>query len=202
MLTMYRPGGGWMHRMPAGPKLALFAVVAAVVAALPPVWAAVPAAVGVPLVVYATAGMGVGEGLRALGGQAWALRWMIVITAAGQLVFLGLEPAAANTARVAAAVLVAGVLPLTTPVSAMLDALERGMRPLRLVGVDPTRVALLWMVTLTTIPVLARHAADVRDAQRARGLRPSLLRGTLPFLVVALRHADDLGDALAARGIR
>lgn len=202
MLTMYRPGDGWLHRMPAGPKLALFAVVAVIVAALPPVWAAVPVAVGVPLVLYAATGMGVSAGLGALGSQLWALRWMIAVTAAGQLIFLGLEPAAVNTARVAAAVLVAGVVPLTTPVSAMLDALERGLRPLRVVGVDPARVALLWMVTLTTIPVLARHAAEVRDAQRARGLRPSLVRGTLPFLVVALRHADDLGDALAARGIR
>jgi len=190
--------------MPAGPKLALFAVVAVVVAALPPVWATVPVAVAVvvPVALYAVAGMGFGAGLRTLGGQVCALRWMIAITAAGQLIFLGLEPAAANTARVAAAVLVAGLVPLTTPVSAMLDALERGLRPLRLVGIDPARVALLWMVTLTTIPVLARHAAEVRDAQRARGLRPSLLRGTLPFLVVALRHADDLGDALAARGLR
>jgi len=191
-----------MHRMPAGPKLTLFAVVAVVVAALPPVWATVAVAVVVPAALYAVAGMGFGAGLRALGGQVWALRWMIAITAVGQLIFLGLEPAAANTARVAAAVLVAGLVPLTTPVSAMLDALERGLRPLRRVGIDPARVALLWMVTLTTIPVLARHAADVRDAQRARGLRPSLVRGTLPFLVVALRHADDLGDALAARGIR
>ncbi len=199
---MYRPGTGWLHRMPAGPKLALFAVVAVVVAALPPVWATVPAAVGVPGCLYALAGMGLGEGLRALGCQAWGLRGMIAITAAGQLIFLGPEQAAANTARVAAAVLVAGLVPLTTPVSAMLDALERGLRPLRLVGVDPARVALLWMVTLTTIPVLARHAAEVRDAQRARGLRPSPVRGTLPFLVVALRHADDLGDALTARGIR
>lgn len=202
MLTLYRPGGGWLHRMPAGPKLALFAVVAVVVAALPAVWAAVPVAVGVPLALYAAAGMGAGVGLHALGGQVWALRWMIAVTAVGQLIFLGPEPAVANTARVAAAVLVAGVVPLTTPVSAMLDAVERGLRPLRVVGVDPARVALLWMVTLTTIPVLARHAAEVRDAQRARGLRPSLLRGTLPFLIVALRHADDLGDALAARGIR
>lgn len=202
MLTLYRPGDGWLHRMPAGPKLALFAGVAVAVAALPPVWAAVPVAVGVPLALYAVAGMGVGAGLHALGCQVWALRWMIAVTAVGQLIFLGLEPAVANTARVAAAVLVAGVVPLTTPVSAMLDAVERGLRPLRVVGVDPARVALLWMVTLTTIPVLARHAAEVRDAQRARGLRPSLLRGTLPFLIVALRHADDLGDALAARGIR
>ncbi|MDQ1124314.1 biotin transport system permease protein [Microbacterium trichothecenolyticum] len=191
-----------MHRMPAGPKLALLSLVALLVAALPSVWAAVPVAVGVPVVLYLGAGMGATAGLRELARQGWALRWVIVITAVGQLIFLGPEAAAANTARVVAALLVVGLLPLTTRVSAMLDAMERGMTPLRRVGVDPVRAALLLTVTLTTIPVLARLASEIQDAQRARGLRPSLGRSALPFLIVALRHADDLGDALAARGIR
>lgn len=202
MLSLYRAGGGWMHRMPAGPKLTCLALVALVLAALPSTWATAPVAVGASIVLYAGSGMGVGVGVRVLGCRAWALRWVIVVTAVGQLLFLGAEAAAANTARVAAALLVAGLVPLTTPVAATLDALERGLRPLRRVGVDPERIALLWTIALTTIPVLSKLAGDIRDAQRARGLRPSLARGALPFLVVALRHADDLGDALAARGIR
>ncbi|WP_314452552.1 energy-coupling factor transporter transmembrane protein EcfT [uncultured Microbacterium sp.] len=202
MLSTYRAGEGWLHRMPAGPKLVAVSLVAVALAALPSTWAAVPVAVGVPFALYAAAGMGPVEGLRELARQGWSLRWVVVITAAGQLVFLGPESAAANTARVVAAVVVAGLLSLTTPVPAMLDALERGLRPLRRIGVDAERAALLLTISLTTIPVLARSAAEVRDAQRARGLRPSLARGALPLLILALRHADDLGDALAARGIR
>ncbi|MDF2990379.1 MAG: ABC-type cobalt transport system, permease component CbiQ [Microbacterium sp.] len=202
MLSLYRPGDGWMHRMPAGPKLAFFSLVALLVAALPSAWVAVPIAVGVPVALYLGAGLGVRAALRELARQGWALRWVVVVTAVGQLMFLGPEPAAVNTARVVAALLVVGLLPLTTRVSTMLDAMERGMSPLRRVGVDPVRAALLLAVTLTMIPVLARLAAEIRDAQRARGLRPSLGRSALPFLIVALRHADDLGDALAARGIR
>lgn len=202
MLSLYRPGDGWMHRMPAGPKLALLSLVALVLAALPSEWAALPIAAGVPVALFLGAGMGVIAGGRELARQAWALRWIVAVTAVGQLVFLGPEPAALNTARVVSALLVVGLLPLTTRVSAMLDAIERGVTPLSRIGVDPVRAALLLTVTLTTIPVLARLAGDVRDAQRARGLRPSLGRSALPFLVVALRHADDLGDALAARGIR
>ena len=198
MLSTYRPGHGWLHRMPAGPKLVGLAVVAVALAALPSVWVTVPLASGVAVALFVASGVGG----RELGREAWSLRWIVVVTVVGQLVFLGPEAAAANTARVVAALLVAGLVPLTTPVSAMLDALERGVQPLRRVGVDPARVALLWTIALTTIPVLARLAAEVRDAQRARGLRPSLARGALPFLVLALRHADDLGDALAARGIR
>ncbi|MCI9859674.1 energy-coupling factor transporter transmembrane component T [Microbacterium proteolyticum] len=202
MLRTYRAGEGWLHRMPAGPKLVAVSLAAVALAALPSTWAAVPVAVGVPVALYAAAGMGPVGGLRELARQAWALRWVVVITAAGQLLFLGPESATANTARVVAAVVVAGLLSLTTPVPAMLDALERGLRPLRRIGVDAERAALLLTISLTTIPVLARSAAEVRDAQRARGLRPSLARGALPLLILALRHADDLGDALAARGIR
>lgn len=188
--------------MPAGPKLAGLALVAVVLAALPSTWATAPVAAGASIALYAGSGMGVRTGVRLYGCHAWALRWVIVVTAVGQLLFLGPEAAVANTARVATALLMAGLVPLTTPVAATLDALERGLLPLRRVGVDPARVALLWTIALTTIPVVTRLAADVRDAQRARGLRPSLARGAVPFLVLTLRHADDLGDALAARGIR
>lgn len=202
MLSLYHPGDGWMHRMPAGPKLLLLSLLAVTLAALPSAWALVPVAVGVPVALYVLAGMGPVRGLRELARQVWALRWVAAVTALGQLLFLGPEPAVSNTARVTAALVVVGLLPLTTRTSAMLDAMERAMTPLTRIGVDPVRAALLLTVTLTMIPVLARLAADVRDAQRARGLRPSLARSALPFLVVALRHADDLGDALAARGIR
>jgi len=202
VLSLSRPGTGWLHRMPTGPKLVALSLATIALAALPSSWASVPVALGAAAILYAVAGMGAVAGVRELGRQVWGLRWLLAVTAAGQLLFLGSEAAAANTARVAAALLVVGLVPLTTPVAAMLDALERGLRVLRPVGVDPARAALLWTVALTTIPVLARLAAEVRDAQRARGLRPSFVRGAVPFLVVALRHADDVGDALAARGIR
>ncbi len=87
-----------------------------------------------------------------MGRQVGGLRWILAITAIGQLVFLGPEPALANTARVAAALLTAALLPLTTRVDDMLDALERGLRPLRRIGMDAERAALLLAVTITTVP--------------------------------------------------
>lgn len=176
----------------------LVAIIALGVAALPSVaWTAAVCA-GVVTVAYAASGLQ----MRELGRQLRGLRWILAITAIGQLVFLGPEPALANTARVAAALLVATLLPLTTRVDDVLDALERALRPLRRVGMDAERAALLLAVTITTVPVLARLAAEVREAQRARGVRPSLLRGALSLLIAALRHADALGEGLAARGIR
>lgn len=198
MVTLYRPGDGLLHRMPAGPKTLLLLALVLAVSVLPSLWWTAAAAAAVCVVVYLVSGLGIAE----LGRQVVAVRWVVVVTLAGQLIFLGTEAAVANTARVTGAVVLAALLVLTTRVTALLDAIERGMGPLARIRIDPQRVALLLTVTLSTLPVLARLAHDVREAQRARGGRASLRLFAVPFLVVALKHADQLGDALTARGVR
>ena len=198
MVTLYRPGDGLLHRMPAGPKTLLLLALVLAVSLLPSLWWTAGAAAAVCVVAYLVSGLGIAE----LGRQVVAVRWVVVVTLAGQLIFLGTEAAVANTARVTGAVVLAALLVLTTRVTALLDAIERGMGPLARIRIDPQRVALLLTVTLSTLPVLARLAHDVREAQRARGGRASLRLFAVPFLVVALKHADQLGDALTARGVR
>jgi biotin transport system permease protein len=200
VVTLFRPGDSVWHRLAAGPKAAILAVLVLVVSLLPLGWgwaaAVIPAAIC--LGCYAVPGIG----MLPLAAELLAARWIILVTLAGQLLFLGPMAAAVNTTRVAAVIVVAGLLALTTRVTALLDAFERGLAPLERLHVDPRRVALLLAVTLNTLPVLARAAAQVREAQRARGVRPSLRRFAVPFLVLALKHADELGDTLTARGIR
>lgn len=198
MVTLYRPGDGLLHRMPAGPKTLLLLALVLAVSLLPSLWWTAAAAAAVCVVAYLVSGLGIAE----LGRQVVAVRWVVIVTLAGQLIFLGTEAAVANTARVTGAVVLAALLVLTTRVTALLDAIERGMGPLARIRIDPQRVALLLTVTLSTLPVLARLAHDVREAQRARGGRASLRLFAVPFLVVALKHADQLGDALTARGVR
>ena len=203
MLSLYRPGHGVLHRMPAGPKLLLLLTLVLAVSLLPSRWWSAVIAAGVVVVVYACAGLGDGLlGMRELARQTVALRWLIVVTLALQLIFLGPEAAVANTTRVTAAVLLAGLLSLTTRVTDLLDAVERGLRPLDRLRFDSERAAVLLTVTLTTVPVLARLAGDVRDAQRARGVRPGVRFFAVPFLILSLKHADQLGEALSARGVR
>lgn len=203
MLSLYRPGDGVLHRMPAGPKALVVLALVLGVSLLPSAWWAAAVAASVAVVAYALAGLRDGMlGMRELGRQLAALRWVLALTIASQLVFLGPESAVANSARIAAAVVLAALLVLTTPVTELLDAVEHGLGPLRRVRVDPQRVALVLTVTLTTIPVLARLAGQVRDAQRARGARASLRAFAVPFLVLASKHAFELGDALTARGVR
>ena len=106
-----------------------------------------------------------GVGLRELLRQLCAARWILGVTAAGQLLFLGPEEALANTVRVAATVALCGLLALTTPVSTLLEALERALRPLALLRLDHRRAALVLTVALSTLPVLAGLAR-----QNAKGL--------------------------------
>ncbi|MBM7025734.1 energy-coupling factor transporter transmembrane component T [Clavibacter zhangzhiyongii] len=194
---------GRLARMRTGAKALLLAVVVLAVSLLPSTWAGAALATGAAVLAYASAGLGDGLlGLRALASQLRAVRFLLLFTLVCQAVLLGPEPAVANTARVATAIAIPGLLVLTTPTTALLDAVERGLRPLARLGVDTERVALLMTVTVSTVPVLARLAGDVRDAQRARGGRADLRTFVVPFLVVALKHADDLGDALTARGVR
>jgi biotin transport system permease protein len=203
MLSLYRHGNGRLHRVPAGPKLLVLLAIVLGVSLLPSSWWAAATAAIVSVVAYACAGFGDGMlGMRELARQVFAVRWVVVITTAGQLLFLGPESAVANTARVTAAIVLAALLVLTTRVTALLDTVERGLQPLARVGLDPQRVALLLTVTLTTVPAMARLAREVRDAQRARGGRAHLRLFVVPFLIVALKHADELGDALTARGVR
>lgn len=198
MLTLYRPGDGPLHRMPAGPKALLLLAIVLGVSLLPSVWWSAVAVAAVTVLAYAVSGLG----MRELGRQLVAVRWVVVITLAGQLLFLTPEAAVANTSRVLAAILLAGLLTLTTRVTDLLDAVERMLGPFRRLGLDPQRAALLLTVTLTTLPVLARLAAGVREAQRARGARAGIVTFVVPFLVVSLKHADELGEALTARGVR
>ena len=199
MLSLYRTGDSVWHRFAAGPKSILLAILVLGIS-LPPLgwgaWAAVPAAVC--LCCYAVPGLG----MRRLAEQLFAVRWIILLTVAGQLLFLGPMAALVNTTRVAAVIAIASLLALTTRVTDLLDAIECGLAPLARLRIDPQRVALLLAVTMSTLPALARAAGDVRDAQRARGLRPNLLRFAVPFLVMALKYADELGEALTARGVR
>ena len=198
MLTLYRPGRGWVHRAPAGPKALVLLLIVLVVSFLSSTYAAAIGTGAVAVLAYLMTGLGVGELVR----QILAVRWVIVITFAAQLIFLETESAVANTTRVLSALLVAGLLVLTTRISDLLDAVERALRPLTRLGVNPARVALVLTVAMTTVPVLVRIGAGVREAQKARGVGGGLTSFVIPFLVMSLKHADDLGDALTARGVR
>jgi biotin transport system permease protein len=195
VIQLYVPGTSIVHRLGAGTKLTILAVAGLALSVAPPnSWAVAAALAGVSAL-YALARLP----WRVLIGEAWRLRWLVIVLGGVLLVFAGPLAAWTSTGRVIALVLLASLLTLTTRMGEVMDVLRRLLAPARRVGIDPESVTMTIALTVTMIPVVAGFAAQVREAQRARGVR-SGLRGMVPLMVRTLRHADEVGDALAARG--
>ncbi|SEH01379.1 biotin transport system permease protein [Nonomuraea solani] len=192
----YVPGSSWLHRLPAGAKLAGLAVACTGLVLLRSPLALAGAAV-VVAGLYAWSRVG----LAATWAQIKPVRWFAVALFGMQLIFADLQGALATTLRVVLAVALAGLVTLTTRTSAMMAALERCLAPARFVGLDPFRLSLLLSLTVRSVPVVAGLATRVREAQRARGVERSLRAFAVPLVVSSLRHADALGEALSARGL-
>jgi biotin transport system permease protein len=195
-LGLYEPGTSPVHRIPAGPKLLALLVLATVAVLISsPLWlGGLAAAVGVGYLVA-----------RVPGRRIWQLtRTLLPLLAllfAVQTWLLGPTAAAVLGLRLVIALGAANLFTLTTRVDAVVDAVERGLGPLRRFGVRPDRLGLLVGLTVAAVGTLSGIAGEVREAARARGADRSVVALVAPFLVRTLRHADELGEALAARGI-
>ncbi|WP_129669550.1 energy-coupling factor transporter transmembrane component T family protein [Phytoactinopolyspora endophytica] len=185
-----------LHRLPAGVKLLVLAIVC-----IGLLWVRTPLSVGVAVAVVAV--------LYAVGRvrprEAWSqvrpLRWFVLVILAVQLLVTDWVTAVSLTSRIVLAVALAGLVTLTTRTTALMDAMEKGLSPLRRIGVDPARIALMMSLAIRSIPVVADIAQRVRDAQRARGQERSIRAFAVPLVVGVLRYADTLGEALQARGM-
>jgi biotin transport system permease protein len=82
----------------------------------------------------------------------------------------------------------------------MIDILERVMKPLCLVGINPSKVGMMLSMVIRFIPLMMREAQEILEAQRARGLDRSAIALLVPLLIKTLKMADNLSDAIEARG--
>jgi biotin transport system permease protein len=196
VLGGYLPGTSPLHRAPAGAKLlALSVLLTALAVARTPVGVAVGAGVAVGLAVVARVGA------RAALVQVWPLRWVVAVLGPLQVWLSGPARAAVVVGSLLVAALLAGLLLLTTPTQAVLDAFVAGLRPLRRLGVDPDRVGLVLALAVRSVPVVAMLAEEVSQARRARGAERSVRAFAVPLVIRTVRYADRLGEALAARGV-
>ncbi|GAB3596660.1 energy-coupling factor transporter transmembrane protein EcfT [Angustibacter peucedani] len=195
MIGLYRPGTSWVHQCPAGVKLLLLLAGTTVLVA---VRSPLAVAVGALVVVLGHALAGLRPGT--LLAQVWPLRWFLLVLVPFQWWQGGWRAVVVVVGTLLVTVSGAGLVTLTTRVTALLDVLVRLLHPLRRV-VDPERVALVLALTVRSVPVLADTFAQARDARRARGLERSPRALLVPLVLRTLRHADRLGEALAARGV-
>jgi len=189
------PGSSVLHRVPAGPKLVGLAAVEVAVALAVRTPAAVAVAAVATVAAYALARVPVPTAARMLRPIAV----VAVLVGAAQWVYAGPERAVVVGGQLVVAVALAVLVTVTTRTSALLDAVERGLRPLRRV-VDPGRVALTLALAVRSVPVVAHLLGELREAHRARGATGVTTLG-VPLVVRTVQHAEALGEALAARGV-
>ncbi|AYF76315.1 energy-coupling factor transporter transmembrane protein EcfT [Nocardia yunnanensis] len=195
MLSLYHDARTPVHAVPAGAKLLVLAVTGTVLFFVPSmVWLAV-----------ALAGVLGLSGLaripwRTTARQVLGLAPFLLLIMVAQLLFTGWQSAIIVGERLLTLVLLANLVTLTTRTSAMIETIERALKPLRPLGVRPERVGLLVAMTIRFIPVIREQAELVRAAQRARGIERSTVF-LVPLLIRTLRMADGVGEALDARGL-
>lgn len=196
MIGLYVAGESLLHRARPGVKLLALLALTTLLVALPRV-----SVVAVGAVLVAVVALAAGLGVRGLARLLWPLRWMVLVLTPLQVWLAGWEHAGVVVGGLVVAVTAAGVVSATTRVADMTDALMRGLRPLRRLGVDTERVGLVLALTIRAIPVVTDALRLVREARRARGMRLTPDTLLAPLLVRTIRHADRVGEALAARGV-
>ncbi|CUH54012.1 energy-coupling factor transporter transmembrane component T family protein [Shimia marina] len=197
MLDLYSPGTSVLHRLSPGVKMLSMALGATLLFLNQSLLITAAATLGI-LALYPVARL-------PLTKAAAQLRPLLVIFAlffAVQWYFESLTLAAYVVLRLAALILLASLVTLTTRSSDMIDTMTRGLRHLKPLGVHPEKVSLAISLALRFIPVLAQITTEVREAQKVRGLERSVIAVAMPMAIRAIKIADDISDAIDSRGYR
>ncbi len=198
MKTLYVEGDTFLHRLSPRPKLLGLAAVS--------------------LTLFLIHSPAVLSGAAILGGfvyaslrLGWRQSWLrlrpivltIAIVALFTLAFNGPHDALVAATRLTALAFFAAVVTATTSTGDFIDEITRLAMPLERLGVvKAADIGLSIGLVIRFVPeILSRYQA-IRDAHRARGLKPKPLTLAVPLIILTLKNADEIAAAIDARGIR
>ncbi|MFY0662658.1 MAG: energy-coupling factor transporter transmembrane protein EcfT [Shimia sp.] len=197
MLDLYSPGSSLLHRLPPAAKMLAMLLGATLLFLNESLPITVAATLGI-LALYPIAQLT----LKQAFAQIRPLLIIFVLFFAVQWYFSGIELATYVVLRLAALILLASLVTLTTKSSDMIDTMTRGLGYLQPIGVNPAKVSLAISLALRFIPVLAQITREVREAQKTRGLERSVIAVAMPMAIRAIKMADEISDAIDSRGYR
>ena len=189
MISLYRSGNSFVHRLGAGPKLAalFFSLAAIGMSVANPILAAT-SFIGVWLL-YLLAGVG----LKEFAIQVFRFRFIALFVFLPQLYFGGSEKAISFTLATLSALLLAALLSKTTRTIELVAIMQKVSRS--------KSFALLVALSINSIALVSGIAKNIVEASAARGVKPNRVRQIVTLFVVSLKFADDYAESLAARGI-
>jgi biotin transport system permease protein len=194
--SLYLPGNTWLHRSPAGFKLAVLAVCSTAL-----MWVHSPNLLLVACVLVCLSVRWAGASVQQVWQQLRPLVWLLFVLGGLSVWSHGVLQALEMVLRLLTLVLAALVVSMTTPLTQMMQVVAWMLWPFQRLGwVDADKVALGVGLTLRLIPELGVQWQDIREAQLARGLTPNPLTMGVPMLLRTLRRADEIAEAIDARG--
>ena len=204
MLTLYISQPTWLHARPAGQKLLALAVTSVGLLPISGLPIACAAFLGVVLL-YSSLGR---AGLRRLVQSLKTLAWLVAFIGGAQVLIASIQgslgsPLLINVAvtmmKLATLVLLAELVTITTPLQALLAAIEPLLRPLKLLGLSSDRLALGMGLFIRLASLQRGTWLQLKQAYRVRGVQRPGLRLIAPSLRAGLRQADAMARALNAR---
>lgn len=185
-----------LHRLPTGVKLAALAVLATLLFFIDQAGILTAAAAGALLLLRST-----GRGFRQITRDLAVPAGVIAAVGVADLVFVDAGTAAIVVPRLLALAFLAHAVVVTTTSAELLDTFERALMPFERIGfVDAARVSLTLSLALRFVPLIVEEAAEIREAQAARGLGTHPLAVIVPLIVKTLVRAEAVADAIDARG--
>lgn len=121
----------------------------------------------------------------------------------------GIETAVFMAVRIITLVVISSLLTYTTSPTELTDALERLLKPLKLIKIDVHSIAMTMTIALRFIPTLIEEIEKIMSAQKSRGAdlesgslihrAKALIPFLIPLFVSAFRRAGELAYAMECR---
>lgn len=194
-MSLYTPGDTFLHRTPAQVKLLVLLLVGiGIFFVTTPFVLGPAAAVAIGLMALARAPR------QQLFRQLLSPLIILVVVVTVAALLQSVPTAVTVGLRLLTLLLLGFTVTFTTRTSAMLDVIERTLRPLdRTRLVNSTAIALAVSLALRFIPEVFYRYEQIREAQAARGLHGNPMAMVVPLVIRVLRSADDIAAAIDAR---
>ncbi len=220
-IGQYFPGNSILHRMDPRMKLTL-TVLFMVMVFLPQNWYGLAAVALLVGVVVALSRLPV----RLMWRSVKPILILVVFTSVLNMLYVtggttlvewgfihittkGIQNAAFISVRIVCLIVGSSLLTYTTTPTALTDAIESLLRPLRVIGVNAHELAMMMTIALRFIPTLMEETGKIMAAQKARGADMesgnllqrvrALVPIIVPLFVSSFRRAYELAMAMECR---
>jgi len=135
--------------------------------------------------------------------KAWPLLVTILAVVAWTYFSTGQQAALIALLRLGTLSLFAALITATTSIGQFIDTITALARPLERIGLANARdIGLAIGLVIRFVPEVQARYRAVRDAHRARGLKPRLNTLVVPLIIGTILSADEIANAIDARNIR